>query len=391
MTKKVTKPIHDPKDIERIRGRLAGNSRDLLLFDTATQTGLPAKHWLKLKYKHFKGLKIGDSLPLSDGFKPLGRTPLMTKVLYQTFMKFINEYSPHEDDYLFRSKKGSGPLSLPSVSRLVKGWLKGAGLIGISGLLTLRKTWEVHYSQSKPSPPKVVGGMYINSGIKRLPLPTRQEVVYRELEKEIVTGRLIPGQRLVAEEIANYMNVSPIPVREALGRLEARGFISNRPQRGSRVNQLSRDNLIEIMEIRLYLELLASKQAAVRRTEDTLKHLKTLHKAYTLARKGDDAENLLSINKEFHYTIYQAANKPILMDMINQLWDRISPYNHIFFRQSEKPNPTAGIKYHKNIIEGMSRGDPEETCKWLKTDLTDSTNFIIDLFEIYSKKQRIQD
>jgi DNA-binding GntR family transcriptional regulator len=183
------------------------------------------------------------------------------------------------------------------------------------------------------------------------------------------------------------MGVSPIPVREALGRLEARGFISTRPQKGSHVNELSHENLIEILEIRLFLELLASERAAVRRTEDTLKRLKTLHKEYTLARKGANSENLLRINKRFHYTIYQAADMPILMDMINQLWDRVSPYYHIFFRQSEKPNPTAGIKYHQRIMEGMSRGDPVETCKWLKADLTDSTKFILDLFEIYSKKQ----
>ena len=87
------------------------------------------------KVKHLNGLKIGDSLPLRDGVKAIGGAPLMTEVLYQTFIKFINEKSPHQDDYLFQSNKGLGPLSLPSVSRLVKGWLKG-GIIGsIVGLL----------------------------------------------------------------------------------------------------------------------------------------------------------------------------------------------------------------------------------------------------------------
>jgi DNA-binding GntR family transcriptional regulator len=387
MIKKAVKPLQDPKDIELIRGRLAGNSRDLLLFDMATQTGLPAKQWLQLKVKHLNGLKIGDSLPLRDGVKAIGGTPLMTAVLYQTFIKFINEKSPHQDDYLFQSNKGLGPLSLPSVSRLVKGWLKGAGLIGMSGLLTLRKTWSVHYRQFKPSPPKATAGEnHFDSDIKKILVPTRQEVVFKELEQKIVTGRLIPGQRLVAEEIANQMGVSSIPVREALGRLEARGFISTIPQKGSTVYELSRDNLIEILEIRLFLECLASERAAVRRTEETLNQLEAFHKEYALARKGDDPEKLLSTNKKFHHTIYQAANMPILMDMINQLWGRISPYYHIFFRQSEKPNPTSGIKYHNKIMEGMRRGDPEETCKWLKADLTDSTKFILDLFEIYSKK-----
>ena len=387
MIKKVAKPLQDPEEIELIRGRLVDNTRDLLLFDIATQTGLPARQWLKLKVKHLSGLKIGDALPLRDGVKAIGGTSLMTEVLYETFVKFINEKSPHQDDYLFQSKKGSGPLSLPSVSRLVKGWLKGAGLVGMSGLLTLRKTWSVHYRQFRSSPPKVTDeGNHFDSNINKRLIPTRQEVVFKELEHKIVTGRLMPGQRLVAEDIAKQMGVSPIPVREALGRLGARGFISNRPQRGSTVNELSRDNLIEIFEIRLFLECLASERAAVRRTEETLIQLEAFHKDYALTRKGDDFEKLLSINKRFHHTIYQAANMPILMDMIKQLWGRVSPYYYIFFRQSEKPNPTPGIKYHDRIMEGMRRGDPEETGKWLKADLTDSTKFILDLFEIYSKK-----
>lgn len=386
MTKKIVNPIQDPKDLDSIRDRLAGNARNLLLFDMATQTGLPAKQWLKLKVKHLSGLEIGDPLPIRDGHKAIGRTPLMTAVLYKTFMKFMNENNPHEDDYLFRSNKGSSPLSLPSASRLVKSWLKAAGLVGVSGLLTLRKTWAVHYRQARPSQPKVVGERDINSEIKRIPVPTRQAVVFRELEKRIVTGRLIPGQRLVAEEVANQMGVSPIPVREAFGRLEARGFISTRPQWGSIVNELSRDSLIEILEIRLFLECLASERAATRRNEDTLDRLKILHKEYCLVRGGNDPEKLLSVNKKFHYTIYEAANMPTLMDMIKQLWNRVSPYYYIFFRQSEKPNPTAGIKYHDKIMAGMQKGDPEETCKWLKADLTDSTKFILDLFEIYGKK-----
>ena len=91
MTKKAVQPIRDTKDLELIRGHLAGNARNLLIFDMATQTGLPATQWLELKVKHLSGLKIGDSLPLRGGVRAVDRAPLMTEVLYQTFMKFINE------------------------------------------------------------------------------------------------------------------------------------------------------------------------------------------------------------------------------------------------------------------------------------------------------------
>ena len=72
---------------------------------------------------------------------------------------------------------------------------------------------------------------------------------------------------------------------------------------------------------------------------------------------------------------------PILLEMIEKLWDRVSPYYYILFRQSVKPGPVVGVSYHQEMIKAVKNQDPEEVAKWVEADLTDSTRFVLSLFE----------
>jgi DNA-binding GntR family transcriptional regulator len=211
-----------------------------------------------------------------------------------------------------------------------------------------------------------------------------QKAVYQELQNAIVSGRITPGQRLVTDDIARQMGVSRSPVREAIGRLEARGFINTKPNWGSVVNELSRANLDEILDLRLNLECQAAKKAVVKASEDTIQRLLRAHEAYAIARRGNDADMLLKHNREFHMLIYRDANSPVLLDIIKQMWDRVSPYYHIMFRQSIRPQPTVGVNYHEHIVTAMGEKDIEQTCHWLRQDLSMSANYVMDLFEAQS-------
>jgi len=68
-------------------------------------------------------------------------------------------------------------------------------------------------------------------------------VVYKKLETAILSGHIHPGDRIITEEVAQRLGVSKIPVREALRGLEAGGLISTKPNCGSTVTELSKENL----------------------------------------------------------------------------------------------------------------------------------------------------
>src|SRR5690348_6832640 len=95
---------------------------------------------------------------------------------------------------------------------------------------------------------------------------TLAEKAYETLHAAIISGALRPGARLPIEELAEHLQMSPMPIREAVRRLDAVGLVDNVPHRGARVTELSVTDLAEVYEVRLTLECLAVRRAAVRFT-----------------------------------------------------------------------------------------------------------------------------
>lgn len=376
--KKEVFPIPKATDIDLIRTTIVSNIRNLLLFDLAVETGVAANQLLRLRVSDLDGLGVGDRIPGLSGKQRRNEPASLGPLSHQSFREYLRINLPEPDDLLFKSRKGNGALSLPSASRLVSSWFDQVGLKKMSGFLSLRKTWENHRNHSEaktlssfPSEPTYA--------VKAIQTQTTQELVYKELEQAIVTARIKPGEKLVAEKLAKQMGTSRIPVREAIGRLEARNFLTVQPKRGTTVNELSEKNLNEILEIRLMLELSAAKKAALSATNDTISVLERLNKRYISAQQKQDANKTLSVNREFHFSIYRGADMPILLSMIRNLWDQVSPYYHLMFRQTVSDDPQRGHTYHQKMIHGMASNDSHQVSKWLKIDLVDSTKFVIDV------------
>src|ERR1700722_1214116 len=95
---------------------------------------------------------------------------------------------------------------------------------------------------------------------------TLAERAFETLPSAIITGRLRPGTRLPIEELAQLLRMSPMPIREAVRRLDAAGLVENIPPPGARVTELSITDLSEVFEARLALELPAIRRAAERFT-----------------------------------------------------------------------------------------------------------------------------
>lgn len=375
-------------ELDRIREHVSTRPRDLLLFELALQSEVPMQDLLRIRVKDVKRLEIGDHLPLHDaGGKIKGRL-VVNKEVYHAILKYLKETKPHDYDYIFKSRKGNKAISIPSVSRIIRGWREETGLIHFNGLPSLRsahrKDREQHVADNDIENEKY------QKVLPRVKSLTIQEKVYMELQKAILAGRIPPGQKLVIEEISQMMGVSRIPVREAMGRLEARGIITTRTKLGTTVNELSRENLKEISELRLVLEPRAAVKASLSVDSDFLARLKQAHTAFASAREGTDTDQLLQTNREFHFLIYKQACSPMLLELIGRLWDKVSPYYYIMFRQSLLPPPSIGIDYHERILNGMIHSNSKEVENWLAADLTESAKFILNLFDIYKKNGKLK-
>jgi len=374
----VVQPIQQPGDIERVRDALKTRPRDLLLFDLLTRSGAGLKAILNLRAAALMPVAAGDRL-MMDGAADEGIP--VDETTYLSIQYYLSQVDPVAEDYVFGSRKGSGPLRLPSVTRLVKSWFEKAGLDAVGGVRSLRKTFERHFQSAAD------GGQGVrritNDLLEPVKVTTAQDAVFNQLLQAIVSGRIRPGETLLIRDVARRMALSRFPVRSAFARLEALGWITTRKNKGSVVNELSERNLKELLEIRLVNESMAAGKAAVDRRPETVAQLEKLHVEYIRACEGGDVDWMLSLNKQFHYTMYRDADMPVLQTLIAYLWDRTSPYLHMLMRQTELPLSYRDIAFHQKMLLAMKTKDGDGVVRWLQTDMQNTVQMIMELFSYY--------
>lgn len=178
------------------------------------------------------------------------------------------------------------------------------------------------------------------------------DAVADSLRALILDGTLGIGSQLRQEDLARRFGVSRIPVREALGRLQAEGLVEHFANRGSVVAGRSIDDLLETLDIRIALETRAIALALPHLTARDFKA------AREVMRRYDEAESprqWTELNLEFHMTLYRPCGRPRLTRMIEDLVRGISIHlrQHIS-RTVGRGNPQAE---HKDIVKACMEGD----------------------------------
>lgn len=166
--------------------------------------------------------------------------------------------------------------------------------------------------------------------------------VRKRLHDAIVTGRLIPGTRLVEMRIASDLGVSRGPVREALRKLEDEGLVVTHPRRGSTVATFSRRDVREIYSFRAALEGLAARWVVENLTSEAERQLIDAYEA--IQRAVDDPEELRVKDIEFHRLLIHLSGHRSLSDAWQRLDSRIQ-----FFRYTlRNPYPDASALAHRH-------------------------------------------
>ncbi|SLM30769.1 Integrase family protein [Desulfamplus magnetovallimortis] len=134
-------PIRREKDIKKIVRRLNDKPRDQLLFLMGINNGLRVGDLLQLKVGQVKGLSAGDTLTMVEGKTKKKNVLAINKTVFKALQKYLEDYAPDDEDYLFSSRKGKGALTIQSVNNMVKKWAAEIGLKENYGAHTLRKTF----------------------------------------------------------------------------------------------------------------------------------------------------------------------------------------------------------------------------------------------------------
>jgi DNA-binding GntR family transcriptional regulator len=186
---------------------------------------------------------------------------------------------------------------------------------------------------------------------------TKQEFVYRTLWEAIMRCELAPGERLVIDDLARRLEVSAIPVREALQVLQSEGLVVTVPHVGATVAPISRDSIVEVFTILEGLESVATRTAAQRATADDRAELAELVDAMDRALAGERYEQWADLNTRFHLTISELSGLPMLHEMTERVlhrWDRVRRF---FFSGVLLHRADQAQKEHHGLLAAMAARD----------------------------------
>lgn len=149
--------------------------------------------------------------------------------------------------------------------------------------------------------------------------------VYRQLRDGLMSGRFAPGQKLTIRGLAEALGSSPMPVREALQRLQAENAIDLAETGRARVASLSSTQIREVRDARVALEGLLAEKAAVRVTDKDLKAIRSIYAQMQAAVDAGDQPAYLWTNFAFHRRIYQIAECELTLKVVESFWLLVGP------------------------------------------------------------------
>ncbi len=194
--------------------------------------------------------------------------------------------------------------------------------------------------------------------------------VFETLEEEILTGVLQSGETVSENKLSARLGVSRTPVREALHRLEQEGLVSNDPGKGAVILGVTKQDLLDIYEIRLRIEGLAARLAAQSITESQIASMRELVELQEFYAAKGDSERIRDLDSRFHSMIYSFCTSRVLADTLRGLHHRIERFRRMSVVDSERASRTS--HEHSAIIEALAAHDSDSAERLLIEHITNA-------------------
>lgn len=189
-----------------------------------------------------------------------------------------------------------------------------------------------------------------------------------EIEEEIATGRLRPGDRLDEASLAQRFGVSRTPIREALQQLATAGLIEIRPHRGAVVGAPDARRLLEMFEVMAELEAMCARLAARRLQPDREAELRRTLGACEVAVGAGDTDAYYRENEGFHHAVYAAGRNAFLAEQAIALARRLAPFRRLQLRVRNRM--LASQAEHRSIVEAIASGDADRAAELMRAHVT---------------------
>lgn len=195
--------------------------------------------------------------------------------------------------------------------------------------------------------------------------------VYNALREDILSGKYKVGENLVELRIAEELNVSRTPVREAIRQLELEGLVESIPNKRVTVKGISLKDIEDIYVIRRILEGLSAKWAVDQITEIEIKELQEVYELMEFYTQKGDINQIAKLNTRFHEIIFNATKSNILKHILKDFQFYVKWARHESL--SSPGRSEEALKEHYEILQAFIKRNGEEAEKYLTIHVENSS------------------
>lgn len=211
---------------------------------------------------------------------------------------------------------------------------------------------------------------------------TLGHAVHQQLRRDLLTGRLRPGQRLKPSELRAEFGVSVGVIREALTRLTEQRLVTSEHNQGFRVASLSRQGLLDLTAVRVNVEGMALRLATERGDLQWESEVLAVHHrlANTPRRAPEDPDTMTeqwaAAHRAFHAKLIEACGVPMLIEICRQLSDSVELYRRWSAPASGGRRDVAAE--HLRLVEAVVARDPERSLGALRDHYERTATIVLD-------------
>lgn len=206
-------------------------------------------------------------------------------------------------------------------------------------------------------------------------LPLR-DVVFNTLRDAIMTGELLPGERLMEIKLADKLGVSRTPIREAIRKLELEGLVVNTPRKGAEVAGISAEDLRDVLEVRRTLEILAINLACDKMTDESLNELYGNIQSFKELIATKAATDIASADVGFHDIIYKSTGNNRLIQILNNIREQMYRYRLEYIKDIDSWKRL--LDEHTAIYESIKNRDRESAQTAILTHIDNQEKSICE-------------
>jgi DNA-binding GntR family transcriptional regulator len=208
---------------------------------------------------------------------------------------------------------------------------------------------------------------------------TRREVVVDAIRRALLSGELVPGQRVKEAPLAELLGVSRPTVREAIYQLVHEGSLVQTPYKGINVAEPSPQDLLDVADVRVSLETLAALHLADRPDSDGMTKLRAALKTHLDAIEAGDLVQVDLTHLDLHRTLWEASENQMLM----RIWPLVESQIRMAMSldQATRSDLARDAELHRRLVDVIAGGDKAAITAEVREHIANSADEIVRLIE----------